>query len=246
MRVHLEYGRTGLDVELPDHAVVRTLSYKSVPPLSDPDSGVARSSPESHRFATFGPTGLRPSRCVHLDLRCDAAGAQRDDAPPHPPHPGGQRHRPREDSDFGRHGPASAQRRRRIGGNGGPVHRRELPDRKPPRPEVGRTHLLGRQSARRADLARYAVRPGRPEDHRRLDRAAFHGRFFRGTQTDLSGHRGLGDHQGLAQSRVPGASPRRLGNPRRQSRARREHVDRPPRGLRFHRQRGDRLRNGGP
>jgi len=36
MRVHLEYGRTGLDVELPDHAVVRTLSYKSVPPLSDP------------------------------------------------------------------------------------------------------------------------------------------------------------------------------------------------------------------
>jgi nickel-dependent lactate racemase len=36
MRVHLEYGRTGLDVELPDHAVVRTLSYKSVPPLPDP------------------------------------------------------------------------------------------------------------------------------------------------------------------------------------------------------------------
>jgi lactate racemase len=36
MRVHLEYGRTGLDVELPDHAVVRTLSYKTVPPLPDP------------------------------------------------------------------------------------------------------------------------------------------------------------------------------------------------------------------
>jgi len=36
MRVHLEYGRTGLDVELPDHAVVGTLSYKSVSPLPDP------------------------------------------------------------------------------------------------------------------------------------------------------------------------------------------------------------------
>ena len=41
MRVHLEYGRTGLDVELPDHAVVRTLSYKSVPPVARPGRGVA-------------------------------------------------------------------------------------------------------------------------------------------------------------------------------------------------------------
>jgi nickel-dependent lactate racemase len=37
MRVHLEYGRNGLDVELPDRSVVGTLSYKSVSPLADPD-----------------------------------------------------------------------------------------------------------------------------------------------------------------------------------------------------------------
>lgn len=42
MRVHLEYGRTGLDVELPDRSVVRTLSYKSVPPLSDPATALLK------------------------------------------------------------------------------------------------------------------------------------------------------------------------------------------------------------
>jgi nickel-dependent lactate racemase len=36
MQVRLEYGRTGLDVELPDDRVVRTLSYKQAPPLEDP------------------------------------------------------------------------------------------------------------------------------------------------------------------------------------------------------------------
>ncbi len=41
MRVRLEYGRTGLEVELPDDRVVRTLSYKEVPPLSDPAAELA-------------------------------------------------------------------------------------------------------------------------------------------------------------------------------------------------------------
>ena len=36
MRVHLEYGRTGLAVELPDDRPVRLLSYKDAPPLADP------------------------------------------------------------------------------------------------------------------------------------------------------------------------------------------------------------------
>ncbi len=36
MRVRLEYGRTGLEVELPAERVVRTLSYKDAPPLPDP------------------------------------------------------------------------------------------------------------------------------------------------------------------------------------------------------------------
>jgi len=41
MRVRLEYGRTGLDVEIPDGPVVRTLSYKDATPLEDP-AGILR------------------------------------------------------------------------------------------------------------------------------------------------------------------------------------------------------------
>lgn len=41
MRIKLEYGRTGLEVELPDERVVRTLSYKSAPPLADPAAALA-------------------------------------------------------------------------------------------------------------------------------------------------------------------------------------------------------------
>ena len=37
MRVRLEYGRDGIDVEVPDERVVRTLAYKDAPPLADPD-----------------------------------------------------------------------------------------------------------------------------------------------------------------------------------------------------------------
>ncbi len=37
MRVRLEYGRTGLQVELPSERIVRTLAYKDAAPLADPD-----------------------------------------------------------------------------------------------------------------------------------------------------------------------------------------------------------------
>jgi lactate racemase len=40
MRVQLEYGRTGLPVELPDKHVVRTLTYKSVAPLVSPQAAL--------------------------------------------------------------------------------------------------------------------------------------------------------------------------------------------------------------
>ncbi|MFT5524558.1 MAG: nickel-dependent lactate racemase [Pirellulaceae bacterium] len=36
MRVRLEYGRSGLDVDLPERHVVRTLAYKDSEPISDP------------------------------------------------------------------------------------------------------------------------------------------------------------------------------------------------------------------
>jgi nickel-dependent lactate racemase len=40
MRVRLEYGRTGLEVELPDRPGTRTLAYKDAPPLAEPDAAV--------------------------------------------------------------------------------------------------------------------------------------------------------------------------------------------------------------
>lgn len=42
MRVRLEYGRTGLWVELPDDRVVRKLAYKDAIPLADPAGELAR------------------------------------------------------------------------------------------------------------------------------------------------------------------------------------------------------------
>jgi len=38
MQVCLEYGRSGLEVELPDDRVVRTLAYKNAVPLEDPEA----------------------------------------------------------------------------------------------------------------------------------------------------------------------------------------------------------------
>ncbi len=42
MRIRLEYGRDGLDVELPDERVVGTLAYKKVAPLSDPEAALLK------------------------------------------------------------------------------------------------------------------------------------------------------------------------------------------------------------
>ena len=42
MRVKLEYGKRGLEVELPTERVVRTLAYKDAPPLADPAAELER------------------------------------------------------------------------------------------------------------------------------------------------------------------------------------------------------------
>ncbi len=41
MRFKLEYGRTGLEVDLPGERIVRTLKYKDAPPLPDPVGSLA-------------------------------------------------------------------------------------------------------------------------------------------------------------------------------------------------------------
>jgi lactate racemase len=52
MRVHLEYGRTGLDVDLPDRNVVACLQYQPAEPLADPHGAVLKSLKQ--------PTGTPP------------------------------------------------------------------------------------------------------------------------------------------------------------------------------------------
>ena len=52
MRVHFEYGRTGLDAEIPAGLRVRTLAYKQSAPLPDPAASL--------RAALERPTGGRP------------------------------------------------------------------------------------------------------------------------------------------------------------------------------------------
>ena len=42
MRVRLEYGRTGLDVDLPDQNVVKCLGYQQADPLADPQAALRR------------------------------------------------------------------------------------------------------------------------------------------------------------------------------------------------------------
>ena len=69
MRVRLEYGRSGLDVELPDKNVVRTLAYKDAAPLSDPGQSLrdALASP----IATVSLRELATGRTDACILICD-------------------------------------------------------------------------------------------------------------------------------------------------------------------------------
>jgi lactate racemase len=52
MRIHLDYGRTGLDVDLPDDRVVGPLAIRPAPPLADADRAIAD--------ALVHPIGSRP------------------------------------------------------------------------------------------------------------------------------------------------------------------------------------------
>jgi len=78
MRVRLEYARTGLEVDLPDERVVRSLAYKNAEPLADPQASFGRRVGQSHRHATLAELA-RGARTLHRDLRYHAAGAQRND-----------------------------------------------------------------------------------------------------------------------------------------------------------------------
>src|SRR5436190_753890 len=52
MRIHLDYGKTGLDVDLPDDRIVGPLAIRPAPPLADPEGAIAR--------VLAAPTGSPP------------------------------------------------------------------------------------------------------------------------------------------------------------------------------------------
>ena len=207
MQVTLDYGRTGLTVTLPDDRVVGPLAIRDAEPLADPaaaidaalrnpiGAGRSPSSPAAARTPASS-SATSPGRCRTGSScrRCCARSKRR--------HPAGHDSHPR------RHRPAPAQRRRRAGRAGRRGDRRELPHREPSRQGPGGARLPRHDAQRRAGLARLPLRPGRPEDHDRPDRAAPDGRLLRRPQGHLPRHRGPGDGQGLARAAVPRASRR--------------------------------------
>src|SRR5438874_3763905 len=56
MRIHLDYGKTGLDVDLPDDRVVGPLAIRPAAPLTDPVGGIAA--------ALEAPIGSLPLRKI--------------------------------------------------------------------------------------------------------------------------------------------------------------------------------------
>ena len=76
MQVHLEYGRTGLEVELPDRNVVGCLQYRPAEPLADAEAAVRRCLAEPTGTPPLARAGPRPPQCVRGDLRCDPARAE--------------------------------------------------------------------------------------------------------------------------------------------------------------------------
>ena len=69
MRVRLEYGKTGLDVELPDKHVVRSLHYKDATPLPDPKASFLQTLCEPTRTPPLAQLAAgRRDACI---LICD-------------------------------------------------------------------------------------------------------------------------------------------------------------------------------
>ena len=116
MRIVLDYGKTGLPVEIPDANLVGPLGLRPVEPLAEPEKVLAA--------ALANPTGTPPlielargkrSACVVI---CDITRPVPNEflLRANPAHVGSGRHSPRKDHDSYRDRSASSQLGRRIGG----------------------------------------------------------------------------------------------------------------------------------
>ena len=62
MKVTLDYGRTGLAVEIPADRVVGPLAIKNVPPLDDPEAAVAAAIDDPIGTPGTGDAGPRAAK----------------------------------------------------------------------------------------------------------------------------------------------------------------------------------------
>ena len=227
----------GADGELPADRVVGPLAIRDVPPLADPEARSPRpSTTRSERRRLRRSPGAADDACI---LICDITR----------PVPNRTILRPmlevldeagiprEQDADPGRHRPAPAQHGGREAGDARRGDRGRLSRRGPFRHAARRAHAGRHDVARHSRLDRQPLRPGRPEDRHRLDRAAPDGRLLGRPQADLPGRGRARDGQALARARAARASQGRLRHPGRQPGPRAEHRDRPDGGLRLHRQR---------
>ena len=60
LKLTLDYGRTGLDVELPAERVVGPLAIRDVPPLVDPEAAVAAALAAPIASPPLSPDRARP------------------------------------------------------------------------------------------------------------------------------------------------------------------------------------------
>ena len=103
----------------------------------------------------------------------------------------------------------------------------ELSRRGPLRHPARGAHARRHDAARDPRLDRQPIRPGRPEDHHRADRAAPDGRLLGRPQADLPGRGRARDRQALARPRAARAPQGRLRHPGRQPGPRGEHRGSP-------------------
>ena len=109
MKVTLDYGRTGLTVELPAERVVGPLAIRDVPALDDPERAVAEALERPIGTPALARDRPGAEGCLHPDLRHHPAGPQPDDPAADAPGPARGRDPAGAHPDPGRHRPAPAQ-----------------------------------------------------------------------------------------------------------------------------------------
>ena len=236
LKVTLDYGRTGLPVELPAEHIVGPLTIRDVSPLDQPEKVIAA--------ALESPIGTRPLRelargrknaCI---LVCDITRPVPNRTILGPvlkvlQEAGISRQQILILIATGLHRPSTqAEKIEMLGEEIAADYRVE--DHHGTRLEE---HTLIGTTPRAIPAwidSRYVRRA---EDCHGTGRAAPHGRLLGRPQADLPGHCVDRDGQAVALSRAPGASQRRLRHPGRQPGARGKHADRPHGRLRLHRQR---------